>query len=95
MNESNEKTTKTPLPLWLKIAAAAGVGAGTVVTGQRLATDSPVHFAVEGAAPEGADAQWICAPEGGIVGAPMVCRPRAEVVAAVAAARSTSTSTDK
>lgn len=64
------------LPLWLKVSIAAGVGAGTVAGGQKLATDSPVHFGVVGQAPAEASG-WRCAPEGGIVGAPLVCRPEA------------------
>lgn len=56
-----------------RIAAAALAGAGLVVGGQKLAEDSPVHFAVEGSPPEVAT-DWACGPEGGIIGAPVVCR---------------------
>ena len=64
------------MPQWLKVVIAASAGAGAVTGGHKLATDSPVHFAVEGAAPVEAPG-WKCAPEGGLIGAPMVCRPDA------------------
>lgn len=63
-----------PIPQWLKYFAAACAGAGVQTGAEQIATDSPVHFAVEGEKPSDAP-EWNCAPEGGIVGAPMVCRP--------------------
>lgn len=66
---------KKPLPQWLKYFLAACAGAGVQGGADKIATDSPVHFAVEGAAPAQADG-WKCEPEGGIIGAPMVCRPK-------------------
>ena len=66
---------KKPLPAWLKLLLAGSIGAGAVTGSQKLATDSPVHFAVEGVPPTGADG-WDCKPEGGLVGAPLVCRPK-------------------
>jgi hypothetical protein len=56
-----------------KIVAAALAGAGLVAGGQKLTKESPVHFMAEGSPPEAAT-DWACAPEGGIVGAPVVCR---------------------
>lgn len=79
---------KKPLPAWAKLIAAAALGSAATTGGQRLATDSPVHFAVDGEKPAGADAEWVCEPEGGIIGAPMVCRPKMKTVA------STSTKTE-
>lgn len=69
---------KKPVPTWAKIVAAAALGSAATTGTQKLATDSPVHFAVEGEKPAGADAEWDCQPEGGIIGAPMVCRPKAK-----------------
>lgn len=66
---------KKPMPHWLKLLLAASAGGAAVQGGEKLATDSPVHFAVVGDAPIAADG-WTCEPEGGIVGAPMVCRPQ-------------------
>lgn len=66
---------KKPLPQWLKYLLAACAGAGAQSGADKIATDSPVHFAVDGEAPAAHD-QWSCEPEGGIVGAPMVCRPK-------------------
>ena len=65
---------KKPLPQWVKLFLAACAGAGVQTGADKIATDSPVHFAVEGAAPAEAPG-WKCEPEGGIIGAPMVCRP--------------------
>ena len=76
------------VPTWGKYAIATIVGAGAVTGGQKLVTDSPVHFAVEGALPADAGG-WKCEPEGGLIGAPMVCRPAGEEIVT-----STSTSTD-
>ena len=70
---------KKPLPDWVKYLIAACVGAGAQTGTQKALTDSPVHFAVEGEAPSAADG-WSCQPEGGIIGAPMVCRPKDEIV---------------
>lgn len=67
-------TTQKKMPRWGKIAVAGVVGAGAVVGGQRLSVDSPVHFKVQGMAPADAPG-WKCAPEGGLIGAPLVCRP--------------------
>lgn len=67
-------TDKKPLPQWLKLFFAACVGAGAQTGAEKLSTDSPVHFAVEGERPAAHDG-WKCEPEGGIIGAPMVCRP--------------------
>lgn len=72
-------------PTWAKVVAAAALGAGATVSGDRIANDSPIHFAVEGEKPAGADAEWVCEPEGGIIGAPMVCRPKESVVQAIKA----------
>lgn len=82
------ESDKKPLPQWLKLFLAACLGAGAQTGTQKLATDSPVHFAVEGEAPAVHDG-WKCEPEGGIIGAPMVCRPASE--AGHAAEPSTST----
>lgn len=57
-----------------KVTIAAIFGASTVYGVDKLLHDSPVHFMVEGTAPVGAEG-WKCAPEGGIVGAQMVCHP--------------------
>ena len=65
------------LPQWVRYLIAACAGAGAQSGAQTLAEDSPVHFAVVGEAPEEHDG-WKCEPEGGIVGAPMVCRPAEE-----------------
>lgn len=81
---------KKPIPAWAKLVAAVALGSAATTGGQRLATDSPVHFAVDGEKPAGADAEWDCQPEGGIIGAPMVCRPKP----AAAAGTSTSTKTE-
>lgn len=70
---------KKPLPMWLKITAAATAGAGIVSGGQKLTTDSPVHFAVVGQPPAQAEG-WKCEPEGGLIGAPLVCRPTTELL---------------
>ncbi len=65
--------TKQSLSPRRKIALGALVGAGLVVGGQKLATDSPVHFLTDGAPPIEAP-EWVCTPEGGLIGAPVVCR---------------------
>lgn len=69
---SDEKVKK-PVPTWAKLVIAAGIGGGAVSGGEKLAKDSPVHFMVEGEAPAQA-MEWACEPEGGIIGAPVVCR---------------------
>lgn len=56
-----------------RVAVAVLAGAGLVASSQKLTKNSPVHFAVEGAPPEAAT-DWACGPEGGIIGAPVVCR---------------------
>lgn len=63
---------KKPTPVWAKMVLAATASAGLVVGGQKLSVDSPVHFGVVGEAPKDAEG-WKCAPEGGLIGAPMVC----------------------
>ena len=68
---------KKPLSGSAKLLAAALAGAGLSEGAETLSVDSPIHFAVVGDAPE-ATPGWTCAPEGGIFGAPMVCRPNAE-----------------
>lgn len=65
---------KKPLPQWVKLFIAACAGAGVQTGVHTAATNSPIHFAVDGEAPAAHDG-WACEPEGGIVGAPMVCRP--------------------
>ena len=65
-------TEKKQKPAVIALAFALGAGGGAA--GRKLAVDSPVHFAVQGEAPPVHD-QWRCEPEGGIIGAPMVCRP--------------------
>ena len=67
---------------WKKAAVAIGLLSGVAIGGRKLSTDSPVHFAVVGQAPVQADG-WECAPEGGLIGAPLVCRPRPEIIAPV------------
>jgi hypothetical protein len=73
---------KKPMPQSVRLILAALTGAGLVTGGDKLAKDSPVHFAVEGEAPQKADG-WVCAPEGGIIGAPMVCHLTAEKLEAI------------
>ena len=68
MADVTEKKTK---PTAIAIAFALGAGGGAA--GDKLVHDSPVHFAVQGEAPPAHDG-WKCEPEGGIIGAPMVCR---------------------
>lgn len=65
---------KRDMPQWLKYFTAACIGAGAQSGADSLSKDSPIHFAVEGAKPASHDG-WECGPEGGIIGAPMVCRP--------------------
>jgi len=81
---------KNPMPQWLKLFLAACTGAGLQTGAQTLSVDSPVHFAVDGAAPVVAD-EWECGPEGGIVGAPMVCRPKSPHLASPVEGRDTQT----
>ena len=66
---------KKPLPAWAyPVLLVSGVGVGYV--GPRIVTsDSPVHFGVVGEPPKDADG-WDCKPEGGLYGAPLVCRYR-------------------
>jgi hypothetical protein len=65
------------VPAWGKYAIATIVGAGAVTGGYKLSTDSPVHLLTEGKPPEQADG-WVCLPEGGLIGAPVVCRPKTD-----------------
>jgi hypothetical protein len=73
----NPTLLKPQMPRWARVLIAAGTGGALVLAGDEAATrlkkDSPVHFSVEGSPPEVAT-DWSCAPEGGIVGAPVVCR---------------------
>lgn len=66
---------KKSIPGWVKVLITAGVGGAVTVGGQKLAVDSPVHFQTVGQAPADAP-EWSCEPEGGIIGAPVVCRYR-------------------
>jgi len=80
--EKIEQAQKKPLPQWLKLFLAACTGAGAQSGVQTLTIDSPIHFAVVGEAPAVHDG-WECEPEGGIVGAPMVCRPKIDNAASI------------
>lgn len=60
---------------WKRLAAGAFVTSAVAAGGYGLKDRSPVHFMVEGALPETAP-EWACEPEGGIIGAPVVCRYR-------------------
>lgn len=64
-------------PRWIKLLLAANVTGAVAVGGYELSTDSPVHLLTEGKPPEQADG-WVCLPEGGLIGAPVVCRPKAD-----------------
>lgn len=55
------------------IAIAFAMGAGTGAGGQQLAVDSPVHLSTVNVEPAAPAEEWVCAPEGGIVGAVVVC----------------------
>lgn len=73
---TQEKQTSS---VWSKMALAAAIGGGVVQGGTMLAHESPIHFSVVGEAPVQAEG-WVCAPEGGIIGAPLVCHPSAELI---------------
>ena len=60
-------------PAWKRLAVGTLVTSVVGTGGYVLKDHSPVHFMVEGAPPEAAP-DWKCEPEGGIVGAPVVCR---------------------
>ena len=59
------------------IAIAFALGAGTGAGGQKLAVESPVHLSTVNSAPAPSE-EWVCAPEGGIVGAVVVCSFKAK-----------------
>lgn len=66
---------KKRVPMWAKLALVASTGAAIPFASDKLTKDSPVHFGVVGQAPKDA-VGWDCKPEGGIYGAPLVCRYR-------------------
>lgn len=66
---------KTQLPMWARLALIGGAGAATPYAVNKMVADAPVHFGVVGEAPKDATG-WDCKPEGGLYGAPLVCRYR-------------------
>lgn len=68
-------TPKNPVSLWVKLCVIGAAGASTPYAINRMVADSPVHFGVVGEQPVDATG-WDCKPEGGLYGAPMVCRYR-------------------
>lgn len=83
---------KKPLPIWTQVALTVAAGSAIVSGAQSLSRNAPIHFGVVGQAPAVSEG-WACAPEGGIVGAPLVCRPTAELLQTFETAAATAVET--
>lgn len=67
MSELPKKDSKSA------IAIAFALGAGSGAGGHQLSVDSPIHLSTVNVVPAAPAEEWVCAPEGGIIGATVVC----------------------